>query len=359
MSTNKVCMTSGEKAIHSMRLKYVRYAQDHGVRACHQKYGVSRNTIKKWVDRYKEDPHRPLLDRRPKTTNHPDKMSDEWVEQICIYASYRVARELPIYAAVLQRRLCVPYSVRIIIKVLRTHGLYPDAKKPKKKKRIDLRHISAQLGFGETIQVDVKYLRDLKWIAWGIKRYELPKYQFTARDRATGAVWLGYAYEKSTTNTALFIEHVLMHLKRYGVDLSTVTIQTDNGTEFTTWWQSPKITLFEEMIDVCGAQRRCNPIGACTFNSAVESFHRTIEIECYHDMWMPTYKNFFRDVQQYQKHFNFERVNSYRGANPLALLIEKAPHVDPEVLELKPILIDRLLTREKYMAWREWRDVIV
>ena len=138
MSTNKVCMTSGEKAIHSMRLKHVRYAQDHGVRACYRKYGVSRNTIKKWVDRYREDPHRPLLDRRPQTTNHPYKMSDEWAEKICIYASYRVARELPVYAAVLQRRLCVPYSVRIIIKVLRTHGLYPDAKKPKKKKRIDL-----------------------------------------------------------------------------------------------------------------------------------------------------------------------------------------------------------------------------
>ena len=119
---------------------------------------------------------------------------------------------------------------------------------------------------------------------------------------------------------------------------------------------SPKETLFEQVIARHGATHRRIPFGACTYNSMVEASHRLIETECYDDMYRPTHQGFFHDVTQYQRHFNLERVNTYRGANSLALFIEKAPHVHVDALILKPIIVDTLLTRERYRTWRTWQN---
>ena len=75
-------------------------------------------------------------------------------------------------------------------------------------------------------------------------------------------------------------------------------------------------------------------------------------------MYIPSYSEFFAKTAEYQRAFNMERVNSYRGANPLALLIQKAPHIDPAVLTLAPIEVDRLLTREKLATWRSWQEEV-
>jgi len=67
---------------------------------------------------------------------------------------------------------------------------------------------------------------------------------------------------------------------RHGIDIASVGIQTDNGKEFTTWFDSPRRTLFEKVCDHYGAARRTIPFRASTSNSAVESSHRLIEDEC-------------------------------------------------------------------------------
>ncbi len=41
-----------------------------------------------------------------------------------------------------------------------------------------------------------------------------------------------YAYYLSTFNSAKFIALFLDHLRSYGLDTTTITIQTDNGAEF-------------------------------------------------------------------------------------------------------------------------------
>ena len=71
-------------------------------------------------------------------------------------------------------------------------------------------------------------------------RFHLPKYQITARCIRTGALFIGYTQQHSTTGTAIFIYRLFSHLKRYGVNPAEITIQTDNGTEFTAPWNSLK-----------------------------------------------------------------------------------------------------------------------
>ena len=60
----------------------------------------------------------------------------------------------------------------------------------------------------------------------------LPKIQFTAWEISSGAMFLGYANEKSATNACLFIRVLLAHLKTCGIRSEGMKIQTDNGSEF-------------------------------------------------------------------------------------------------------------------------------
>ena len=119
---------------------------------------------------------------------------------------------------------------------------------------------------------------------------------------------------------------------------------------------SSKITLFQQTIAHYGAAHRRIPPASPTYNSMAEAFNRLSEDECYGNMWQPSWDEFIKEATDYQRHFNFERVNTYRGANPWALLQDKAPEIDPEVLDLPPILLDSLLDRERCKAWRAWQD---
>ena len=103
-----------------------------------------------------------------------------------------------------------------------------------------MREIKSKYRAFEKIQVDIKYLDDIPEFYHDFMQFHLPKYQITARCIRTGALFIGYTQQHSTTSTAIFIYRLLAHLKRYGVKPSEITIQTDNGTEFTAPWNSLK-----------------------------------------------------------------------------------------------------------------------
>ena len=115
-------------------------------------------------------------------------------------------------------------------------------------------------------QVDIKYLTDINNLKPYFKKdsdRSLAKYQITARDVATGFPIVAYCNEKSATYTKMFLENILYEflkqfdgidlykfLKQFdGIDLKSITIQTDNGKEFTNKYtktngKSPKETNF-------------------------------------------------------------------------------------------------------------------
>jgi len=72
---------------------------------------------------------------------------------------------------------------------------------------------------------------------------------------------------------------LLFSLHNYGINPETITIQTDNGKEFTNP-HSQKLTLFEKIItEKYKARHRLIPYRRHTYNSDVESFHNLIEEE--------------------------------------------------------------------------------
>jgi len=61
-------------------------------------------------------------------------------------------------------------------------------------------------------------------------------------------MFLWYAYEKTTTNVAIFTYYLCCHLIQNGVNLSNINWQSDNGTEFAGPWNLKRgQTLYERI----------------------------------------------------------------------------------------------------------------
>ena len=344
-----------QHVLHFLREEFVQYAREHPIKATARQYGIARNTVRRWVRRSLENPDAMLVDARKASHNHPMKMKEGHRLHLINTVKKKRAHGQRVIVAHLKQDLKLPYSVKTLIKALRAEGLWKAAR-PKKKQKRDLRHVTDRMAFGKCIQVDIKYLTDIPELTWSLRHSKLPKYQITARDRATGALWFAYSREKSTTSTTLFIEHLLNHLKKHGVLLPEVTVQTDNGTEFTCRYQSrKKKSLFENALREYKVGYARIPPACCTFNSAVESAHRLIEDECYGRMLHPKYGEFLEQAAEYQRYFNCGRQNSYRNATPLQLLEQRNTEIDPAILQLRPIEVDTLLISDALNRWKLWQ----
>ena len=242
-------------------------------------------------------------------------------------------------------------SVMAIHRVLREHGLVRPRKRKYRVKR-DLREVKKKLKAFERVQVDVKELQDIPvyypYIVQGF-----PRYQFSARDVRTGTTFISYAYEKSATNAGIFLLYLAGHLQRMGVDLTQVTWQTDNGSEFIGSWNRKKgQTLFEEVAQWFGSKTITIPPRQSTFNSDVEAMHRLIEDEFYDLEAYRNRRHFLHKAFLYMLYFNCIRRFRYKNGQTSLQILKKTcrqPNVH-RIPYLQPIILDDQI--KKIYQWQ-------
>ncbi len=332
---------------YEARLELVMEAMEHGIKPTARKYGTTVKTVRKWVRRYEAQKKAGLveLSRRPHTSPRATKM---WVrfklKQEVVKLQQAGKRKS---ASRLKRELALPVSVPTVLKILREEGLWRPGRKVVEKKR-DLREVKQRLKALEKLHVDVKYLDDIPELYEEYLHHRLPRYQFTARCVRTGAIFFAYAREKSVTNAALFLLALYQHFQAYGIRLEGSVVQTDNGTEFTAPWNSPRVTIFTNLVERCwGASHHRIPPGAKTYQSNVESFHRWIEEELYAAETFASEYEFLHKAARYQAWFNCTRYNSYKGDTPLHLFRKTYPEVSADALVFPPVVLDNLLEQYK------------
>ena len=284
---------NNEKKLIDKRLEMVRFANENSIKAAARFYSCSKNTIKKWVKRYAVYGLNGLIDKSRKPKNSPKRINQEDIDKIT---------EVTINAKEKKKHITVK-------NVRKTSGVkgYSDAtinryinyavgkKKNRKHDPSNGGDVSwkKKLKPFQLIQVDVKYLTDID----NLKPYFISetndykgircKYQITARDVATGLSIVAYSEGNAGIYTKKFLETILYpYLKQFkGLKLKEITIQTDNGTEFTnkkmkTKGKEPKISSFTLYIEDKFKKHRTNIPGHCTADSDVETFHWSIERDC-------------------------------------------------------------------------------
>lgn len=279
------------------RLEMVHMALDVGYKPAARFYNTDRNTIRKWCRRYQCEGIKGLRDRSKKPLSSPKKIDQKDINLISSTVLWALDKGKYITVNNVRKKTKIKnYSDTTINRYI--HKALNNSK-PKKKSVSSGGSVAFKelLKPFEIIQVDIKYLTDIDNLKPYFSTQNLAKYQITARDVLTGFPIVAYTHEKTPYMTTKFLEKVLTpFLKQFKyLDFRNITIQTDNGTEFTNKYIRTKDgheaadTTFTIFIAKRFKKHRTNVPGHCTQNSEVESFHWDIERDCL--AWDDIYNN--------------------------------------------------------------------
>ena len=329
---------------YNVRLKMVQYAAEHGVKPAARVFGCEPKIVRKWLRRWREDNYsrRSLMDRSRAPKSCPHKTSPEQ-ERV-------VLRERDKASCLDARRLkdfCeLEPSEGAIARILRQSGRAQKRKKKYEKKR-DMRAVKAHLAAFEQIQIDTKYLNDIPYYVEQMARNpNLPRFQYTARDVKTGAVFLGFGDEYSESHSCVFAAAVLRHLNRCGHPREGTIVQTDNGSEYSgTERKTKRDRGFSHVVrDLFKATHRFIPPGKKNHQADVETLHERIEPELLDLEHFASRQEFFMKASAWQLWWNTTRKNGYKGnRTPDQILLEEKPGRTPSTWFLPALDIDHLL----------------
>jgi transposase len=326
--------------IYDLRREMVDYyLRGHSYRDTAEFFEVNFKTIVKWVKRYKEEGLEGLKDRKraPKVVHNKTKKE---VEDLVI----ALRNQSRFGAKRLKGEFNIPVSTGAIYRIIKQNGLVRKQRKKWKTKR-DLREIKNKLKPFEKIQVDIKYIDDIPEFYPFYKALNLPRYQITARDVRSGALYFFYTKERSVTATIMAMKILLTHLFNYGIKAEDITIQTDNGAEFSGIRIHHNRGFRAYLKKEMGVNHMYIPPGYPNANADVESSHRLIEDEFYKVENVKRKREFLDKAYTYQTYFNLYRKNSYKEwKTPKDIIREYNIPID--ILVLSPVIIDDILFKK-------------
>lgn len=326
--------------LFGVRLQMIRDALEKGIKPVARLYGVSRNTVRKWLRRYQQGGTKAVkeLSRRPHNTPHktPQAIEDE-ITRHRKSKPYLGARRL-------KRDFDIACSHNAIHRIMKQNGLIGPRKK-KKKKRISLRHIKERFKAFERNSIDTKHLKDIPVYLAQMKLSGLPAYEYTFRDQKTGGTFVGYADELSLVHATVFADVIGKWLNGYGVEIRGSVWQHDGGSEFIGSWNAKGKSAFIKKVEGIGAEHFQIP--KVTYNADVEAFHRTVEEEFLDIEGFKNRDEFFIKATNYIWYYNLMRKNSNRrDKSPLEILKETEEDINPQILMLPALDLDKLLNQK-------------
>ena len=333
-----------------LRLRMVKHALFYGVKPTARVFSTTPKTVRKWVERYQQERLAGLneLPRIPLTCPHKTSaVTERKVVQLRKRYPFMGPKRLKLEHAL----SCSHEAIR---RILNDHGLIKKRRRKHKRKR-DLSALKKKWPLFGQITVDTKDLKDIPHYWPQMKTLALPKYQFTAREVRSGLMFLGFSNEKSAASACLFGRLLCEHLRNCGIDLKQVKFQTDNGSEFIGCFRQDRSRDgFETTVGGFGARHKRIPVRAWSYNSDVETVHRTIQDEFYDIENFEGIKDFHQRAASYQANYNLLRPNSNKdGKSPWQIIKELQPNIDPAVAKLPALMLDWLgpdyATREELL----------
>jgi len=179
-----------------------------------------------------------------------------------------------------------------------------------------------------------------------IAKGSLPCYEYSAKDNISGLAFVCLAEEKSLINSVRFIYLLFKHFQSFGIDVSKIKLQTDNGSEFIGSMTAKKRSAFTKLIeDVFRAEHTTIPVATPRFNGGVENFHGRIEDEFYSLEDLTSAKDVQERLFGYMLYYNLERPNQGEGIDyrtPFELFREKTGIEDSNICVFPPLILDKI-----------------
>ena len=211
----------------SQKLKYkqsvIKFSFKYGVTKAAIKFGESRRTIYRWIQRYYGTLDS-LKDKSRRPHFHPNQHTEEEIKLIRNYKRNNKDTGLVVLWVKL-RGAGYTRTIQGLYHVLQRLGIYEKA--PNKKKESEPSDWITGKYPGDKVQVDVKYVPK-KCMSPELQEKGERFYQYTAIDEYTRIRYTWFTDEHSTYMSSEFAKRLV---KYYPFKIKT--IQTDNGFEFT------------------------------------------------------------------------------------------------------------------------------
>ena len=319
-----------------IRYQIVLYAKEHGKKPAARTFNTTVKTVKKWLFRYGESSYDGLKDQSKAPKNIPHK-TPKYIEDEII----RIKTELTTWGAFrIKNDFNIPRSDKTIARIIKSNGI----QKSRKRKHViknDLRAMKSLWNIFQRSNIDTKDLIDIPQYYLPMKILKLYPVQFTFREPVSGLQYLGFGDEKSLVNATIFADALLSELKERGVDVSKMTIQSDNGSEFIGSYLAKRDSSFTMTVNKFGAEHFTIPPRAHTWQADVETVHNLIENEFYKIEKFSSKEDFKYKATVYQLFFNLVRKNYYKGGkSPLQIIRERNEGIPESVCLIRPIFLD-------------------
>ena len=333
----------------------VRYARDHGIKPAARAFNTTPKTVRKWLKRWQPGSLRGLEDQSKAPQSIKSKIDPDQRQK-----AIELKRKLKSWGALrIKKEFSLSISEKAIRKIWKEEGLLKKRRRKHKTKN-DLRQVKAQWRLFEQTDLDTKVLFDIPEYWPQMKRYHLPRYQYTTREVVSGLQFIGYAQECSLPHATLFVAIIIDHLKKCGVDLRNCRFQTDNGGEFIGAWSAKEPSTFTKTVEsVEGLVHDTIPPGAHTYQADIETAHRIIEDEFYEIETFSSLQIFLIKATQYVIWFNIARRNSYKkNKTPWEIIHERDPTISPEIATLPAIPLDEIWRKKLVKPTKRGYDLV-
>ena len=331
------------------RLRMVQRSFETNICKTAKEYGTTRITVRKWKRAYEVHGTKGLISRSkaPKRIPHktPKIIEDEILRHRDVLPSWGPIR--------LKEDFNIPVSTGAIYRILKQSGRIDKKRRKKHDIKKELSKIKMQLRSFQKIQIDVKDLSDIPRYYRLMRLNDLPRYQFTARDVKSGMLYIAYARRHDCINAANFLTLLAEHLKEHNIDLSKVSIQTDNGSEFIGNWRMKSRSLFVHMSEkVFGMKHYRIPPNSPTYNSDVETSHLRIEKDFYDLEDFDTIGGLSIKALTYLLQFNLLRRNRMKfNKTSFEIVKEENPDIKKTIVQFPTIVLDDIGTHYlKYVS---------
>ena len=293
--------------------RVVQYAKKHGKSESSRKYQEPISNVKRWYKQY-DGTWQSLLCKSRRPHSHPSQhtFSEEadiievWTKHGCKGMEYAYCMLIKEYG----------YGRTIwgLFHALRRLGLIH---KPKGKGRRSYRQSTPCEMPGEKVQIDVKEVPH--YCIRGKHRIDGKKmYQWTAIDECTRWRFV-YGFEEHTPENS--VKFLKMLLKAFPFEI--LTIQTDNGTEFTYKFISDEVLCpFEEELKRREINHKLIKPRTPWHNGKVERSHRMDQRYFYEYEHFRGMDDFNDKLTEHLKWTNSKPMRIFKGKSPDVKLLE-------------------------------------
>lgn len=335
--------------IEARKMLIKTYKELRSIRKAAKTWGTSRNVVRKWIRRYKEEGEKGLKDISHKPHFSPKRVSLDIEKKVIKIRKERGYGKRRIsYFLLLEEGINLSEST--IRNILRRNGL-------RRKKKVRKIFYPAKWAYDEDrpfrlAQVDTKDIYDKGTLGteiWThITRKRLPRYQWTFCEGRTRLRFIALSRGLNITNGLCFVVLVMSWLRAWGIK-EEIFWQEDWGQEF--GGDNPKKLreLDKEYYQPYGAILGRAPKGRKGYQGRVERSHRTDDEEFYIPLLLKINieKELLEWAGKWIYWYNVKRPHFGKGMNgkpPLLRLKDLGYNLPEEFACLPPIILDDIST---------------